>query len=248
MTPPSYRIAIVGAGRLGSALGTALSAAGLAVSGPLRRGERVPASDVVLLCVPDREIATAAAAIAPGPIVGHCSGLTGLDALAPHEAFAFHPLMTVTGGGGGASAPFNGAAAAIAATSARARDVARALAESLGMDAIELVDDRRAIYHAAASLASNYLVTIESAAASLARHAGIERRHVLALARAALENWGREGSAALTGPLTRGDDDTVARQTAAVATFDPALLPLWEALTSATRALASRTTGGEDPR
>jgi predicted short-subunit dehydrogenase-like oxidoreductase (DUF2520 family) len=240
MTAPRYRIAIVGAGRLGSALGPALAAAGLVVSGPLRRGERVPPCDIVLLCVPDREIPVVAAAIEPGPIVGHCSGLTGLDALAPHEAFAFHPLMTVTG----AAAPFAGAGAAIAGTSPRARDVARTLAESLGMDAIELSDDRRAIYHAAASLASNYLVTIESAAESLARHAGVERRHVLALARAALENWGREGSGALTGPLVRGDEDTVARQTAAVASLDPALLPLWEALTSATRALASRANGG----
>jgi predicted short-subunit dehydrogenase-like oxidoreductase (DUF2520 family) len=244
MTAPRYRIAIVGAGRLGLALGPALSAAGLVVSGPLRRGERVPACDVVLLCVPDREIPLAAAAIEPGPIVGHCSGLTGLDVLDAHEGFAFHPLMTVTGGG--ATAQFKGAAAAIAGTSARARDVARTLAESLGMDAIELADDRRAIYHAAASLASNYLVTIESAAESLARHAGVERRHVLALARAALENWGRDGAAALTGPLIRGDDDTVARQTAAVAACDPSLLPLWEALTSATRALASGAS--RDPR
>jgi predicted short-subunit dehydrogenase-like oxidoreductase (DUF2520 family) len=240
MTAPRYRIAIVGAGRLGSALGPALSAAGLVVSGPLRRGEPVPPCDVVLLCVPDREIVAAAAAVAPGPIVGHCSGLTGLDALGTHEAFAFHPLMTVTG----ATAVFQGAAAAIASTSPRAGDVARALADALGMDAIELPDDRRAIYHAAASLASNYLVTIESAAESLARHAGVERRHVLVLARAALENWGRDGAAALTGPLVRGDDETVARQTAAVATLDPALLPLWEALTSATRSLAIHSNAG----
>ena len=84
-------IAIVGGGRLGRALTGALRA-----TGPFGRGHDGAGADVVLLCVPDGEISAAAAAIAPGPIVGHCSGATGLDVLAPHEAFSLHPLMTVT--------------------------------------------------------------------------------------------------------------------------------------------------------
>ena len=88
-------IAIVGAGRLGSALSAALDAAGYAVLGPLARGADARGATAVLLCVPDGEIAAAAAAVAPGPLVGHCSGATGLEPLAPHEAFSLHPLMTV---------------------------------------------------------------------------------------------------------------------------------------------------------
>ena len=60
------------------------------------------------------------AAVAPGPLVGHCSGATGLEPLAPHEAFSLHPLMTVTGTG----ANFNGATAAIDGSSERATELA----------------------------------------------------------------------------------------------------------------------------
>ena len=67
--------AIVGRGRLGTALAAALGDAGLRVEGPLGRGADAAGADAVLLCVPDGEIATAAANLAPGPLVGHCSGL-----------------------------------------------------------------------------------------------------------------------------------------------------------------------------
>jgi hypothetical protein len=65
--------AMVGAGRAGTALAAALRAAGIAVEGPLRRGE-VPATDgPVLLCVPDVQIAVAARTLEPGRLVGHTS-------------------------------------------------------------------------------------------------------------------------------------------------------------------------------
>src|SRR5512138_3632051 len=93
-------IAIVGGGRMGRALTAALGAAGVRAGGPHGRGFHGAGADAVLLCVPDGQIAVAAAAIAPGPLVGHCSGATGLAALAPHEAFGLHPLMTITRRGG----------------------------------------------------------------------------------------------------------------------------------------------------
>src|SRR3954452_25428713 len=83
------RCAVVGRGRMGSAL-----TAALALGEPLGRGADAADADVVLLAVPDAEIAAAAAAIAPGRLVGHLSGATTLDPLAPHEAFSLHPLMT----------------------------------------------------------------------------------------------------------------------------------------------------------
>src|SRR5665811_1300150 len=82
------RVAIVGCGRAGTSLAAAFSAAGLDVIGPLGRGADGHGAEAVLLCVPDAEIAVAAASVTPGPAVGHCSGATGLDVLAPHPAFS----------------------------------------------------------------------------------------------------------------------------------------------------------------
>jgi predicted short-subunit dehydrogenase-like oxidoreductase (DUF2520 family) len=243
-------IAIVGAGRLGTALAGALRATGLHVDGPLGRGADPRGAGAVLLCVPDGEIAAAAAVISPGVPVGHCSGATGLDVLAGHEAFALHPLMTVPADGaatGGAPAraggpsPFAGAGAAIAGSTPRALAIAWELAERLDMRPTEVADADRAAYHAAASIASNYLVTLEGAAERLAATAGVDRALLAPLVRAAVENWARLGARdALTGPIARGDAETVARQRAAVAERAPELLALFDAMADATAALAGR--------
>ncbi len=234
------RCATVGAGRLGRALTEALREAGIPVDGPLGRGARCSDADVVLLCVPDGEIATAAAAIehrADGaPLVGHCSGALGLDVLAPHEAFSLHPLMTVPAEG---SSHLAGASAAVAGTTPHARGVAHQLALHVGLTPVEIADEDRAAYHAAASVASNFLVTLEAAAEQLAATAGLDRAALVPLVRASVENWASLGpERALTGPLVRGDEDTVERQRAAIAERTPDLLPLFDALADATRALA----------
>jgi predicted short-subunit dehydrogenase-like oxidoreductase (DUF2520 family) len=230
--------AIVGAGRLGTALAAALRATGLPVEGPLGRGAS-PSADAVLLCVPDAEIAAAAAAVTPGPLVGHCSGATGLAVLAPHEAFGLHPLMTVPAAAEAAPSPFAGAGCAVAGSTARAEACARGLAVRLGMQPTTVADEDRAAYHAAASIAANFLVTLEGAAERLAAGAGVDRALLVPLVRAAVENWARRGAAeALTGPIARGDEETVARQRDAVAERAPDLLPLFDALADATRALA----------
>jgi predicted short-subunit dehydrogenase-like oxidoreductase (DUF2520 family) len=230
-------IAIVGAGRLGTALGAALRAAGLRVTGPLGRGARPDGAGIVLLCVPDAEIAAAAAEIPAGALVGHCSGATGLDVLAGHEAFALHPLMTVPAGAG--SDVFAGAGAAVDGATPRALAAAEALARAAGMTPTRVADEDRAAYHAAASIASNFLVTLEGAAERVAGTAGVDRALLVPLVRAAVENWAQRGAAdALTGPIARGDEATVARQRAALGARAPDLLPLFDALADATRALA----------
>ena len=164
----------------------------------------------MLLCVPDGEIAAAAAAVPPGPLVGHCSGATGLDVLAPHEAFSLHPLMTVTAGD--RPDALAGAGAAIAGSTPAGpglRPRARPSGSACGR--FELADGDRAAYHAAASIASNFLVTLEAAAERLAaapawtascscRWSAPRSRTGLAL--------GPER--ALTGPVARGDERTVA--------------------------------------
>ncbi|WP_236262282.1 DUF2520 domain-containing protein [Conexibacter woesei] len=216
-----------------------LRGTGLLVDGPLGRDGDVGDADLVLLCVPDAEIAAAAAAVEPRPgrLVGHCSGATTLAPLAPHEAFSLHPLMTVPADG---AAPFAGAAAATAGSTARAARVATALAVRIGLAPVTVADDDRAAYHAAASIASNFLVTLEAAAERIAATAGVERAALVPLVRASLENWAALGpERALTGPLVRGDEETVARQRAAVEERTPELLELFDAMAGATRALAA---------
>ena len=230
-------IAVVGAGRLGTALAAALRAAGLSVTGPLRREPALEGATVVLLCVPDGEIAAAAAAVAEGPIVGHCSGATTLEPLAGHEALGLHPLMTVPAG----SPPevFRGASAAVDGSTPRALAAAEELARRLGMRPMRVAPEDRAAYHAAASIASNFVVTLEAAAERLAATAGVDRAALAPLVRAAVETWAELGpERALTGPIARGDEGTVARQREAVLARTPELAPLFDALVDATRALA----------
>jgi predicted short-subunit dehydrogenase-like oxidoreductase (DUF2520 family) len=236
MTIASIRVAVIGRGRLGTALARALQHAGVDVTGPLGRGDGGSGADVVLLCVPDDQIAAAAAAVTPGPLVGHCSGATTLAPLAPHEAFSLHPLMTVPAAG----ASFTGVACAVAGSTPRAQQTAQDLACALGMTPVTVSDPDRAAYHAAASIASNFLVTLEDAAERLAVTAGADRTMLAPLVRAAVENWATHGGrAAITGPIARGDEATVARQRAAVAERTPDLLPLFDVLTDATRALVT---------
>ena len=227
--------AIVGRGRLGTALAAALADAGLRVAGPLGRGADGAGADAVLLCVPDGEIAAAAAHIRPGTLVGHCSGALGLDVLGEREAFGLHPLMTVTAAG----AEFAGAGCAVAGSTPAALAAAHALARCLGMRAVEIADQDRAAYHAAASVASNFLVTLEAAAEHLAATTGTGRDLLAPLVRATVENWAVQGATgAITGPIARGDEATVLRQRDAVAARAPDLLPVFDALADATRRLA----------
>jgi predicted short-subunit dehydrogenase-like oxidoreductase (DUF2520 family) len=236
------RVGIVGPGRVGTALARALRDAGVSVEGPLGRGGRPTGCDAILLCVPDGEIGAAAEVVtAAAPLVGHTSGATRLSALAPAgvDAFGLHPLQTVAH----PDVRFEGAGAAVAGSSPDALAFATALAGRLGMTPFEIDDAGRAAYHAAASIASNFLVTLQAAAETIAAGAGLEpaeARALLApLVRQTVENIAELGpEAALTGPVARGDDDTVAAQRAAVEEAAPELLDLFDALVHRTRELA----------
>lgn len=235
-------LGIVGAGRLGRALAGSLTEAGVAVHGPLGRGSDGDGCGVVLLCVPDGEIAAAAAAVRASSLLGHCSGASGLDVLGNREGFSLHPLMTVpmASPDDPSRARFRGATAAVAGSTSRALRVAHALADRLGMDAVEIDPNDRVAYHAAASIASNFLVTLQAAAERLGATAGVERRMLVPLVRATVENWARLGARdALTGPVVRGDRETVSRQYQAVRERTPELVPLFDALVNATELLAA---------
>jgi predicted short-subunit dehydrogenase-like oxidoreductase (DUF2520 family) len=238
------RVGIVGPGRLGTALAAALREAGVAVVGPAGRGEVPEGCDAIVLCVPDGEIEAAAATVAKAaPLVGHTSGATPLSVLAHAgvPAFGLHPLQSFAHPGVG----FEGAGAAVAGSTPEALAFATRLAELLGMTPFEIDDEGRAAYHAAAPVASNFLVTLQAAAEAIAAGAGLDREDarelLIPLVRQTVENVAELGpEAALTGPIARGDEATVEAQRAAVEEAAPQLLGLFDELVRQTRALAAQ--------
>jgi predicted short-subunit dehydrogenase-like oxidoreductase (DUF2520 family) len=178
------------------------------------------------------------------PLVGHTSGATPLTALAPAGAAAFglHPLQTFAPDSSGLAA-FAGAGCAIAGSTADALAFAAGLARTLRMAPFEIDDEGRAAYHAAASVASNFLTTLVAAAERIAAGAGLEpveaRQLLVPLLRRTIDNIGELGpERALTGPVARGDEATVTAQRRAVAEAAPELLDLFDELVHHTRALA----------
>ena len=214
-------IDVIGArGRVGRAVGARLAERGLAAAGR--------DADVVLLCVPDRAIVEVAAAIEPGPWVAHVSGGTPLEALAPHERrFSLHPLQTFTHDRG--PEQLDGAWAAVAGESEEARAVATSLAEVLGLRPFVLDDRNRALYHAGAAIAANYVVTLRRMAGDLVAAAGAPPEALDPLMRRVIENGFQ-----LTGPIERGDWETVERHRAAIAEHAPALLEAYDVLAALT--------------
>ena len=212
------KVTVIGAGRAGSAIAARLRERGIAVGAD---------GDLRLLCVPDRAIAEVAGAIEPGPWVAHVSGGTPLAALDPHaRRFSVHPLQTLTTARG--PEQLDGAWAAITADDEAGQERARWLAETLGLRPFALADDGRALYHAGAAVASNYLVTLYRAAAELFDAAGAPPAALVPLMERTIEN-GFE----LTGPVARGDWETVERHLAALEGGE--LEPLYRALAEATR-------------
>ena len=215
------RVHVIGRGRVGAALAARLAERGLTVT------ERD--ADLVVLCVPDAAIRAVAASVAVGPWVAHVSGATALAALDPHVSrLGVHPLQTFTRRRG--AEQFDGAWGAISADSADGVAHARWLAETLGLQPIVIADGDRAQYHAAASIASNYLVTIYRAAARLIESAGVPAQALVPLMQRTIDN-GFE----LTGPIARGDAGTIDAHLDAIARFAPDLAPMYKALAAVTK-------------
>ena len=208
---------VIGArGRVGGALSARLGERGIDV--------REGAVDLVLLCVPDRAIAEVAASVDPGPWVAHVSGGTPLAALDPHtRRFSLHPLQTFTHDRG--PEQLDGAWAAVTGETEDAVAIAGELATILGLRPFPLRDDRRALYHAGAAIASNYLVTLRRVAGELLADADVPAEALDPLMRRVIENGFQ-----LTGPIERGDWETVERHRAAVAEAAPHLLAVYDEL------------------
>ena len=212
-------VTVIGAGRAGSAIAARLSERGVAVRDD---------AALRLLCVPDRAIAEVARSIEPGPWVAHVSGGTPLAALDPHiRRFSVHPLQTFTLARG--PEQLDGAWGAVTAEDRDARARGLWLAETLGLRPFLLADENRALYHAGASIASNFLVTLYRAAAALVTEAGAPPEALVPLMTRTIEN-----DFELTGPIARGDWETVERHRTALrgSGFEDA----YEALVEVTRA------------
>jgi predicted short-subunit dehydrogenase-like oxidoreductase (DUF2520 family) len=212
-------IRIIGYGRVGSAVSARLREQGIPTADD---------ADLVLLCVPDGAISEVAAQVEPGPWVAHVSGATPLSALEPHSRrFSLHPLQTFTRARG--PEQLDGAWAAVTAEDEDGRAAGFWLAETLGLKPFELADEARPLYHAGAAIASNYLVTLHEVASELFRAAGAPPEALVPLMRRTIDN-GFE----LTGPIERGDWETVEAHRRAIRDARPELEPLYDVLAEAT--------------
>ena len=213
---------VIGRGRVGSAVAARLGERDVAL--------RDDGAELVLLCVPDAVIRDVARELVPGPgWIAHVSGGTPLAALDPHERrFGLHPLQTFTRARG--PEQLDGAFAAVTAETPEARERGYELARLLGLKPFELSDDARPLYHAGAAIASNYLVTLHRVASELFRSAGAPPEALVPLMQRTIEN-GFE----LTGPIERGDWETVEAHREAIRATRPDLEPLYDVLAEATR-------------
>ncbi len=262
---PTFRVGVIGAGRVGAVLARTLRDAGhevVAAAGEsdasrariadLLAGVRVAkptevarASDLLLLTVPDDMLANVvrvlsdSGAIREGQVVVHTSGRHGLDVLEPARragarTVAVHPAMTFTG----TSVDLPRLAGCVFGVTADEAD--RALAESLVADlggrAMWVPEERRALYHAGLAHGANHLVTLVSEAMEILSAAGADdpAATLRPLLTAALDNALGHGDAALTGPIVRGDVETVRAHVAGLLADAPQTLPSYLALARAT--------------
>ncbi len=270
LRPARLSVGIISAGRVGAALGSALERAGhvvvacSAVSHASRERARrrlpdtsiVPVHEVaaraelVLLAVPDSELASvvsglaATRAVRPGTIVVHTSGANGIGVLAPLTAqgclpLAIHPAMTFTGSDEDLDRLLD-SCFGITAADEVGYAIAQSLVLEIGGEPFRVREDARTLYHAALAHASNHIVTVVADALEALRAAlwgqellgqqlvdhapgGIAERVIGPLTRAAVENTLQRGQAALTGPVARGDADAVAAHLRALAEVEPQL-------------------------
>ena len=203
------------------------------------------ACDVLLLTVPDDMLAnvvsmlSASGAIREGQHVVHTSGRHGLDVLEPAAAVgarivAMHPAMTFTGTAldldrldgcvFGLTAPDEG------------RDFVAGLVADLGGRAMWVPEASRTLYHAGLAHGANHLVTLVTEAMEMLTAAGADdpAGTLRPLLTAALDNALAQGDAALTGPIVRGDVNTVAAHLEEIAARAPQTMESYVALGRAT--------------
>jgi predicted short-subunit dehydrogenase-like oxidoreductase (DUF2520 family) len=228
---------VIGPGRAGTSLAAALATAGWRVLDPLGRGDdpadAAAGADLVVIATPDAVVADVAARITPasGTVVAHLAGSLTLDVLAPHARRAsIHPLRSIPA----PDTPLGGAWFAITGD-----PMAAEVVDALGGRRVAVDDADRVAYHAAACIASNHLVGLLGQVERVAASAGVPFGAYLELVRQTVDNVERLGPAgALTGPVRRGDWETVGRHLAAIG---PDERPAYEAMAAAASKLVPVT-------
>jgi predicted short-subunit dehydrogenase-like oxidoreductase (DUF2520 family) len=251
------RVGAVLAAALGAAGHEIVSAAGESDASRGRIGTLLPGvevakptdvargCDLLLLTVPDDMLSnvvtmlSASGAIREGQVVVHTSGRHGLAVLGPARAVgartvAMHPAMTFTG----TELDLPRLEGCVFGVTADATD--RALTEGLVADLggrpMWVPEDRRTLYHAGLAHGANHLVTLVTAAMEILSAAGADdpAATLRPLLTAALDNALDHGDAALTGPIVRGDVETVRAHVADLVTTAPQTLPSYVAMARAT--------------
>ena len=214
--------------------------------------ETVADRDLILLSIPDDVLAqvvsglAATNAVSPGTFVLHLSGRYGIEVLRPLTELgclplALHPVMTFTG----TSIDLNRLSACPfgVTTQPTLRPVAETLVMEMGGEPVWVPEASRSLYHAALTFGANNLMTLVNQTSELLESAGITNPEALVapLLSASLDNALRNGDSALTGPIARGDAETVREHLRVLANFDPAVTQAYRSLArlTAVRALAS---------
>ena len=251
------RVGAVLAAALGAAGHHVVAAAGESDASHRRIAELLPGTpnekpslvarscDLLLLTVPDDMLAnvvamlSASGAIREGQYVVHTSGRHGLAVLDPASAVgahpvALHPAMTFTG----TSVDLGRLAGCVFGLTAGAgeREVAEALVADLGGRPMWVAEEMRTLYHAGLAHGANHLVTLVTEAMELLAAAGADdpAGTLRPLLTAAVDNALDQGDAALTGPIVRGDVNTVSAHLADIAAHAPHTLPSYVAMARAT--------------
>src|SRR2546425_11409255 len=211
-------LTVAGRGNLGRSLARALPARLV----PARTGFRLPRRGLLFLAVPDgavSEMATRIAHMQPPAALSivHLSGALGLDALSALEGNprgSFHPLQSFPMPRG--PSVFRGITVAVDATTPSLMRQLRAVARSIGARPKHVGDEDRVLYHAAAVYASNFVDVVVAEGVRLLQEIGWTEgeatRALMPLVEGAVANIRRQGPVeALTGPIRRGDAETVAR-------------------------------------
>ena len=182
-----------------------------------------PVNAFVLLCIPDDALADFGKGINfKGAFVGHCSGLLTANVLTLENAhrFSFHPLQSFIAG---KNAQFQDLPVAIEGEEI-ATDFAFLFAQKLGAKPFYLSSESKIRYHLSASIAANFLVTLQSISQSILADIGLEKdlMHVL-VAETVANIQQKNPQEALTGAIVRGDVDTVKKHLAAIRQYYPQL-------------------------
>jgi predicted short-subunit dehydrogenase-like oxidoreductase (DUF2520 family) len=224
---------------------------GFECCGALGRSDALAAAaagvDLVVIATPDDQVARVASQVAPveTAVVIHLSGSLGLDVLAPHpRRGSLHPLVPLPTPAVGAERLVSGITFAVAGD-----PLARRLADALGGRALEVDDDRRTTYHAAASIAANHLVALIGQVERVAATAGLPLDAFAGLLRAATDDALALGPrAALTGPAARGDWETVEghRRTLSTMAGHRTELAAYDALVGLARRLSLDTEAADE--